>query len=112
MANSGDFRRQVDVGFGHARRLAQVTLDPVHARCAAHALDRQLDLGGRPISGGGSWGDGDHWLCFLHTPGEYIPAVRIRQRTIPQTALPRQTTPMTTPMAAFTRCPAPWGVLH
>ena len=73
VADGSNFGREVDVGLGDAGGLAQVALDPIDARSAAHALDGQLDLGGR---GGG------RCCCFdcLHTPREYMPAVEIRQR--------------------------------
>ncbi len=83
VANSRDFGGEVDVGLGHARRLAQVPLDPVHTRGAAHAVDRQLDLGGRIGRHGDARGDGGvggWWHWRLHTPGEYTVASRIRQR--------------------------------
>src|ERR1035437_8356680 len=85
VAHRGDFRGQVYVGFSYARRLAQVALDPVHTRGAAHALYGQLDLGRGRRSGGADRGDGGYGLGCLHTPREYICRARIRQ----QDALPR-----------------------
>ncbi len=78
------FGCKVDVGLRHPRGLAQEAFDAVHARCAAHTLDRQLDLG--------RWGGGRRRGDGLHTPWEYsgerVPAATARDLNREQAHFP------------------------